>query len=102
MQIYSDSGEKLAEAEVFYVDPCHHKDEDCFERVIDIASRSPADLCRFMSNLYIHIRDQSAVKSGETQHSGNFGTCNFLVSLIFLFIFVLFCFGFCVLFCFFL
>ena len=77
MGIYSETGEKLAESELLYVDPRHHKDEDCFERAIDIASRSPADLCRFMNNLYIHIRDQATVKRDETQYSGNFGTCNF-------------------------
>ena len=90
MRIYSETGKKLAEAELWYVDPCHHTDEECFQRVINSATRSPADLWRFMSKLNIHITNQPSVKSGEPEDSGNFG--KFLLALFF---FRYFCFIFC-------
>ena len=70
------------------MDPCHHTDEECFQRVINSATRSPADLWRFMSKLNIHITNQPSVKSGEPEDSGNFG--KFLLALFFFAIFVSF------------
>lgn len=100
MKIYSATGRKLVEAELWYVDPCHHTDDECLVRVGEKASQSYEELCRVMSNILIRCRPPASIKSGETQYSANSGmfiilSRFFLLLLLllrlWLLLFVLFC-----------
>ena len=98
MKIYSVTGRKLVEAELWYMDPCHHTDDECLVRVGEKASQSYEELCIVLSNILIRCRPHASIKSGESQYSGNSGM--FLYPFFccccccFLFCFVLLCFFF--------
>ena len=88
------TGRKLVEAELWYMDPCHHTDDECLVRVGEKASQSYEELCRVMSNILIRCRPQASIKSGESQYSGNSGMFLYpFLLLLLLLLFVLFCFA---------
>ena len=68
------SGEKLAEAELLYVDPCHHKDEECRKRVVRNVSQDDNELVSLIRDLLRNCsRNQATIENSGNRDSGNFG-----------------------------